>query len=128
MTQWREATWEEERDELLRGADAGTLRRGFGRAADPDAAGRDGKDLLVVSRLVKNFTVTAGAVLQRRIGQVSAVADVSFAIPAGSTFGLVGESGCGKTTVGRLIVGLEKPVHFAERDYTFLFGALTRAA
>jgi peptide/nickel transport system ATP-binding protein len=40
---------------------------------------------------------------------VSAVADVSFAIPKGETFGLVGESGCGKTTVGRLIVGLEKP-------------------
>jgi peptide/nickel transport system ATP-binding protein len=100
---------EEERDDLLRGADAGTLRRGFGRAPERGAAGRDPKDLLVVSRLVKNFTVTAGAVLQRRIGQVSAVADVSFAIPAGSTFGLVGESGCGKTTVGRLIVGLEKP-------------------
>jgi peptide/nickel transport system ATP-binding protein len=65
--------------------------------------------LLSVSHLVKNFTVTAGAVLQRRIGQVSAVADVSFGILAGSTFGLVGESGCGKTTVGRLIVGLEKP-------------------
>jgi peptide/nickel transport system ATP-binding protein len=62
-----------------------------------------------VSHLVKNFTVTAGAVLQRRVGQVSAVADVSFTIPPGSTFGLVGESGCGKTTVGRLIVGLEKP-------------------
>jgi peptide/nickel transport system ATP-binding protein len=91
------------------GSDAGTLGHGFGRAAERGAAGRDGKDLLVVSRLVKNFTVTAGAVLQRRIGQVSAVADVSFTIPAGSTFGLVGESGCGKTTVGRLIVGLEKP-------------------
>jgi peptide/nickel transport system ATP-binding protein len=91
------------------GSDAETIRGGFGRAAERGAAGRDGKDLLVVSRLVKNFTVTAGAVLQRRIGQVSAVADVSFAIPAGSTFGLVGESGCGKTTVGRLIVGLEKP-------------------
>ena len=77
--------------------------------AETGAAGGDGKDLLVVSRLVKNFTVTAGAVLQRRIGQVSAVADVSFTIPTGSTFGLVGESGCGKTTVGRLIVGLEKP-------------------
>ena len=59
--------------------------------------------------MVKNFTVTAGAVLQRRIGQVSAVADVSFAVPHGATFGLVGESGCGKTTIGRLIVGLEKP-------------------
>ena len=72
------------------------------------AAGANGA-LLSVSHLVKNFTVTAGAVLQRKVGQVSAVADVSFAIPAGSTFGLVGESGCGKTTVGRLIVGLEKP-------------------
>ena len=103
---------EEERDDLLLGADdtdAGTPHLGFGRAAERGAAGLDGKDLLVVSRLVKNFTVTAGAVLQRRIGQVSAVADVSFTIPAGSTFGLVGESGCGKTTVGRLIVGLEKP-------------------
>jgi len=70
---------------------------------EPDGA------LLSVTHLVKNFTVTAGAVLQRKVGQVSAVADVSFGIPAGSTFGLVGESGCGKTTVGRLIVGLEKP-------------------
>jgi peptide/nickel transport system ATP-binding protein len=65
--------------------------------------------LLRVDHLVKNFTVTAGAVLQRKVGAVSAVADVSFTVPAGSTFGLVGESGCGKTTIGRLIVGLEKP-------------------
>jgi len=64
--------------------------------------------LLKVDRLVKNFSVTAGAVLQRKIGQVSAVADVSFAVRPGQTFGMVGESGCGKTTVGRLIVGLEK--------------------
>jgi peptide/nickel transport system ATP-binding protein len=66
-------------------------------------------EFLRVDRMVKNFAVTAGAVMQRRIGQVSAVADVSFALPHGSTFGLVGESGCGKTTIGRLIVGLEKP-------------------
>ena len=46
--------------------------------------------LLVVSHLVKNFTVTAGAVLQRRVGEVSAVADVSFEIATGSTFGMVG--------------------------------------
>jgi peptide/nickel transport system ATP-binding protein len=52
--------------------------------------------------------VTAGAVLQRKVGEVSAVADVSFGIRPGKTFGMVGESGCGKTTVGRLIVGLEK--------------------
>src|SRR5690349_7829179 len=76
--------------------------------AELAVAAADGA-LLSVSHLVKNFAVTSGAVLQRKVGEVSAVADVSFAIPAGSTFGLVGESGCGKTTVGRLIVGLEKP-------------------
>jgi peptide/nickel transport system ATP-binding protein len=65
-------------------------------------------DLLRVEGLVKNFPVTAGAVLQRRIGEVSAVADISFGIRKGQTFGMVGESGCGKTTVGRLIVGLEQ--------------------
>jgi peptide/nickel transport system ATP-binding protein len=66
-------------------------------------------EFLRVDQVVKNFAVTSGAVLQRRVGQVSAVAGVSFAVPHGATFGLVGESGCGKTTIGRLIVGLEKP-------------------
>jgi peptide/nickel transport system ATP-binding protein len=64
--------------------------------------------LLRTEGLVKNFSVTAGAVLQRKIGEVSAVAGVSFAIRPGQTFGMVGESGCGKTTIGRLIAGLEK--------------------
>jgi len=64
--------------------------------------------LLRTDGLVKNFSVTAGAVLQRKIGEVSAVAGVSFAIRPGKTFGMVGESGCGKTTIGRLIAGLEK--------------------
>jgi len=64
--------------------------------------------LLRTDGLVKNFSVTAGAVLQRRVGEVSAVAGVSFAIRPGHTFGMVGESGCGKTTIGRLIAGLEK--------------------
>jgi peptide/nickel transport system ATP-binding protein len=65
--------------------------------------------LLSVEHLVKDFPVTKGAVLQRRVGSVSAIADVSFAIGRGETFGLVGESGCGKTTIGRVIVGLEEP-------------------
>jgi peptide/nickel transport system ATP-binding protein len=80
-----------------------------GNGAVRGASGTSGENVLVISHLVKNFTVTAGAVMQRRVGEVSAVADVSFQIATGSTFGLVGESGCGKTTVGRLIVGLEKP-------------------
>ena len=81
--------------------------------------------LLHVERLVKDFPVTAGAVLQRRIGSVSAVADVSFTVPAGQTFGLVGESGCGKTTIGRLIVGLE---HATSGRILFGGDDLTRAS
>src|SRR6516165_3722963 len=78
----------------------------------PELAGTDGAAapvLLSVEHLVKDFPVTRGAVMQRRVGWVSAVADVSFAIRSGQTMGLVGESGCGKTTIGRLVVGLEKP-------------------
>ena len=63
--------------------------------------------VVAADHLVKNFAVTANGVLQRKIGEVSAVAGVSFSIRPGQTFGLVGESGCGKTTVGRLIAGLE---------------------
>jgi peptide/nickel transport system ATP-binding protein len=76
--------------------------------AERTARESDGSPLLAIEHLVKDFPVTAGAVLQRRIGTVSAVADVSFSIRPGQTFGMVGESGCGKTTVGRLIVGLER--------------------
>jgi peptide/nickel transport system ATP-binding protein len=94
------------------GAAAGLTVTEPAAAGADGAAGRPAGDgdgvLLRLDRLVKNFAVTAGAVLQRKIGEVSAVADVSFTVPAGSTFGLVGESGCGKTTLGRLIVGLEK--------------------
>ena len=74
--------------------------------ADPSA---DGAPLLDVRNLVKEFPITSGAILQRKVGSVKAVSDVSFRSMPGETFGLVGESGCGKTTIGRLIVALEKP-------------------
>jgi peptide/nickel transport system ATP-binding protein len=67
-----------------------------------------GAVVLRASNLVKDFPVTKG-MLQRKVGSVSAVAGVSFEIRKGETLGLVGESGCGKTTIGRMLVGLEKP-------------------
>jgi peptide/nickel transport system ATP-binding protein len=86
----------------------------------PAADGAGSEVLLSVEGLVKDFPVTKGAVLQRRVGWVSAVADVSFTIRSGQTLGVVGESGCGKTTIGRLVVGLERPtsgsINFQGRD------------
>ena len=73
------------------------------------ADGRGVAPLLELHNLVKEFPITSGAILQRKVASVKAVSDVSFAVPAGTTFGLVGESGCGKTTIGKLIVALEKP-------------------
>ncbi|WP_219817001.1 ABC transporter ATP-binding protein [Arthrobacter sp. GMC3] len=69
----------------------------------------DGVPLLQVKDAVKDFPVTAGAILRRHVGDISAVSEVSVAIPRGKTLGLVGESGCGKTTLGRLVVGLDTP-------------------
>jgi peptide/nickel transport system ATP-binding protein len=88
----------------LKGAEVTRARR----ARVEDASQNGEAVLLKADHLVKNFAVTAGAVLQRKVGDVSAVADVSFSIRPGQTFGMVGESGCGKTTIGRLIAGLEK--------------------
>jgi peptide/nickel transport system ATP-binding protein/oligopeptide transport system ATP-binding protein len=64
--------------------------------------------LVRVERLKKYFPVRAG-VMQRVVAQVQAVDDVSFAIKRGETLGLVGESGCGKTTVGRTMLRLIEP-------------------
>jgi peptide/nickel transport system ATP-binding protein len=73
------------------------------------AANGDGvPPLLDIRNLVKEYPITAG-LLQRQVASVKAVSDVSFSVPAGTTFGLVGESGCGKTTIGKVIVALEKP-------------------
>jgi peptide/nickel transport system ATP-binding protein len=95
-------------------------------AAD-GAADRDGKPLLDLRNLVKEFPVRSGAILQRKVGAVHAVSDVSFSVEAGTTFGLVGESGCGKTTIGKLIVALEQPdsgsIALGDVDVTRLRGS-----
>jgi peptide/nickel transport system ATP-binding protein/oligopeptide transport system ATP-binding protein len=67
----------------------------------------DAKDLLVVENLKTYFPIRAG-ILQRVVAQVKAVDGVSFRVREGETFGLVGESGCGKTTVARTILRLQK--------------------
>ena len=67
-----------------------------------------GKDLVVVKNLVKYFPVRSG-LLQRVVAWVQAVDGVSFTIREGETLGLVGESGCGKTTVGRAMLRLIEP-------------------
>lgn len=68
----------------------------------------NGKPILQVDGLVKHFPVTQGIVIQRRVGEVKAVDGVSFELAPGETLGLVGESGCGKSTTARTILGLEK--------------------
>ncbi len=67
-----------------------------------------GKDLVVVKDLVKYFPVRSG-LLQRVVAWVQAVDGVSFTIREGETLGMVGESGCGKTTVGRAMLRLIEP-------------------
>ena len=63
-------------------------------------------ELARVEHMVKEFPIKAGLV-RHTVGAVHAVSDVSFSVNEGETFGLVGESGCGKTTIGRMLVGLE---------------------
>ncbi|HET7593919.1 MAG TPA: ABC transporter ATP-binding protein [Stellaceae bacterium] len=65
--------------------------------------------LLEIEALQKHFGIAVGPRVELRTPVVRAVDDVSLAIGRGETLGLVGESGCGKTTIGRLIVGLETP-------------------
>jgi peptide/nickel transport system ATP-binding protein len=83
-----------------------------------------GSALLEVTGLTKHFPVTRGIIIRQKIGAVQAVDDVSFSVSAGQTLGIVGESGCGKTTTGRLLTRLLEPtggqILFDGRDISHL--------
>lgn len=84
----------------------------------------EGDVILQVRDLKKHFPINAGFVIQRQVGAVKAVDGVSFDVLRGETLGLVGESGCGKSTTGRTILQLYKPtegsVKFEGQELTHL--------
>ncbi|HMK66664.1 MAG TPA: oligopeptide/dipeptide ABC transporter ATP-binding protein, partial [Thermodesulfobacteriota bacterium] len=89
-----------------------------GRKVLPDSSGSEGA-LLSVDRLKIHFPIRKG-LLKRTVGQIKAVDGVSFSVPPGKTLALVGESGCGKTTVAKGILGLipttDGSVRFQEKE------------
>ncbi len=109
---------------------------GVARDSQPNAAGlangagADRNALLRVEGLKMHFPITDGIILQRRVGQVRAVDGIDFTVRQGETMGLVGESGCGKSTTGRAILQLYKPtaghVYFNGVDLTTLSGEALR--
>ncbi|MEV5592959.1 dipeptide ABC transporter ATP-binding protein [Streptomyces sp. NPDC052496] len=92
------------------------------RAAEP---------VLDVRDLAKHYPLTRGVVLRKQVGSVKAVDTVSFVLRKGETLGIVGESGCGKSTVAKLLVGLEQPtggrILYRGEDITRLSGRALKA-
>ena len=91
---------------------------------------QDQENLVEIRNLKMYFPVTSGVIFQRKVADIKAVDDVSFTIRRGETLGLVGESGCGKTTTGRCLLQLYRPtegeVLFEGTDLTKLKGSEVR--
>jgi peptide/nickel transport system ATP-binding protein len=112
------------------GVDAGLPISVVERAPAQNGPVTEREVLLRLEDVYKDFPVTAGAVLQRKVGTVKAVSGVSFDVHRGETFGLVGESGCGKTTIGWLVTALHRPssgeIRFDGQDIAHLRGRSLR--
>jgi len=91
---------------------------------------KENNALVRVENLVKHFPITQGIVVQRQVGAVKAVDGLSFNIKQGETLGLVGESGCGKSTTGRAILQLHEPtsghVYYKDEDLTIASASTMR--
>src|SRR5687768_17807537 len=86
--------------ETVTSTEAGARRGGRGGISEP---------LMEVRDLVKHFPLTSGIIFQRKVGAVQAVDGISFDVLRGETLGLVGESGCRKSTTARLLLRLMYP-------------------
>ncbi|MEV8016204.1 dipeptide ABC transporter ATP-binding protein [Streptomyces sp. NPDC086554] len=91
----------------------------------------EGEPILQVRGLVKHYPLTQGIVIRKQVGAVKAVDGVDFDLRQGETLGIVGESGCGKSTVAKMLVNLERPtageIRYKGEDVSKLSGRALKA-